>query len=230
MSSVLLRASAAVLVAVASGGTAAGAGEPAVSIELVVLGIPSPADELEALPLPQAEIELGEPCYVELWARTIDPRGLAQVTVDILFDASLASVIGITHTPLFDLFPHGMIDNVSGIVDELSGSHAPGGSGCSDEVGVAGWARVAVMEMSANAPGTLTIQSTDADSMVYFVGVCGSLEEPTVAYGAAEVAIGAGVPALRVRGSWAMLLFLAVAGILVLHRRQPTTRQQLRSS
>jgi hypothetical protein len=43
--------------------------------------------------------------------------------------------------------------------------------------------------MLAEETGSLTVQSADADSTVYFVALCGTLDEPTVTYGGVGISV-----------------------------------------
>jgi hypothetical protein len=159
-----------------------------VSVELVVRATSGEDDRQADLPVGDFEFPAGESLMVEVWAQTQRIDGLASVYVDVWFDPASLTATGIMHTDLFDLFPMGDIDNEAGSVRMVGGSHL-GVRGCADRVGGApGWARVAVIEMRADAPGATTVSSADTDSPLT-ISICGSFERPAAEYGDRELTI-----------------------------------------
>ena len=104
-----------------------------VDINLVALSTPSGSDTAASLPPTQSTVAPGASFFVEIWAQTTHSNGLTSVSLDLVYDGSLVDGIGITHTALFPELHSGTIDNPSGLVDDLSGSHL---GPCTDEVGV----------------------------------------------------------------------------------------------
>ncbi|MCH8852622.1 MAG: hypothetical protein IID41_08185 [Planctomycetes bacterium] len=118
------------------------------TIELVTLAAASPDDQVSILPTSQSVFAPGTTFFVEVWAQTTDSNGLSSVSIDSTYNTNFVSAVGITHTSLFSELQHGIIDDASGIVDDLSGSHL---AACSDQVAVApNWGRVAIIEMAAD--------------------------------------------------------------------------------
>lgn len=151
---------------------------------------PGDEDEVTVLPLGESEFLVGDPIFLEVWAQTSDPRGFASIYVDVQFDSSLVTGVTITPTELFDLFPRGSIDNESGLIREVGGSHL-GTRGCEDQVGFAPkWARVVIIEMRAESAGAATIASADTESP-FGISVCGSFDPPLVDYRRARLEINA---------------------------------------
>ncbi len=131
---------------------------------------------------------MGESFFIEIWARTNEADGLASVYVDVLFDPAALNAQAIIHTVLFNLFQLGTIDNETGLIREVGGSHL-GARGCEDPVGVApGWARVAVIEMLAEAAGASTVASADTGSP-FTISICGRFQQPIGIYGDVVVTI-----------------------------------------
>lgn len=205
---------------------AVGVASADVTIELVPLSAPGPVgqDQAAALPVPETAIPVGGTTFVEIWAQTTDANGLAQVTTDLSFDPSLLSGVNVTHTALFSVFPCGAagdpfpcvggIDNVAGVIDNISGSHLSGM--CADQVGVApNWARVAIVEMAGTAEGFALLQSSDANDPTFVVSNCGSLIPPAVQFGSTIITIGQPVPTVSTWGMIVMTLLLLTGGTLV---------------
>ena len=144
-------------------------------------------DEVATLPASMTSFTAGQEFYVELWAQTLHPTGLAMVSTDVVFDAALLDVVGgtgfpfpadgIFHTTLFNTLPVGTVDNPNGRIEDLSGSYLPG-VGCStDPTGnEPRWARVAVIKMQASAAGTPRIMPTPTESAIYVIAHCGTSE------------------------------------------------------
>ncbi|MFQ5494142.1 MAG: hypothetical protein ACE5EX_02070, partial [Phycisphaerae bacterium] len=116
--------------------------------------------------------------YLEVWAQTTHPTGLASVSLDITFDPAQVIGTGLTDfffnggifhgLSLFNSLTNGTVDNATGLVDDLSGSYLPT-SGCTlDSTGVAPvWSRVAVLEMQAVVSTCPTFVATTANSAVF---------------------------------------------------------------
>ena len=159
-----------------------------VTVELVARLTPGTEDEVSELPVGDEEFSVGESFFIEIWARTNEVDGLASVYVDVLFDPAALNAEAITHTALFNLFQLGTIDNETGLIREVGGSHL-GARGCEDPVGVApGWGRVAVIEMRAEAAGASTVSSAGTDSP-FTISICGTFEIPVGDYGDRELTI-----------------------------------------
>jgi hypothetical protein len=118
-----------------------------VVIELAVLGTPSESDTTTLLPESIESISSGETYYLEVWASDVGyvNTGLTSVYVDISFASEAASVVSVSHGDIFDTFKSGSYD-IAGEIDELGGSTPIGGICVEPE-----WARVAVVEMHADA-------------------------------------------------------------------------------
>lgn len=153
-----------------------------VTIAAVAVAAPSPADELPSLPAGISDVPMGTNFFVEIWARTVHPQGLSMVSTDMGFPPARLEGLSILHSELMDVFPNGAIDNVNGLINDLSGSHAPVIPACSDEIGLADWARVAIIEMVGETPGSAAITLTPSGSVVYVVALCGLLTPPSVDY------------------------------------------------
>ncbi len=129
------------------------------------------------------EFGAGETFYLELWARTTHPTGLAIVSADLVFDPALISVDtdapppfvqGIFHTGLFDELMHSSGDQ-PGRIAALSGAYLPDDGCGTDPAGVAPhWARVAVVQFTALVAGAPSILVQPTNSPVYVVGHCGT--------------------------------------------------------
>lgn len=202
-----------------------------IAIELVAVSAPGAADVVTSLPVAQQTAEVGATVFLELWVQTFDNNGIASVAVDIQYDPSRISAISITHTALFNIFPCGAvgdpsppcfggIDNGVGLIDNLSGSHLS--PACADQVGLAPlWARVAIIEMQANGPGTVAIQSGDANDVIFVTVNCASFQPPAIGYGAATLTIlgGGAIPTVSAWGSLVLALLLLLSGTILLGRR-----------
>lgn len=158
--------------------------EAPANLELVVRRTSDALDEAEILPVSVVSVSMGETVFLELWAQAAGGDGFSQVSADISFDPLLMSVIQVSHTPLFNLFPSGTADNVAGVIDNLSGSHPAVAPPCSDRVGVAPkWVRVAVVEMLALRPGDSLLRSVASNDPVFLVAYCGTFDPPPVSFG-----------------------------------------------
>jgi len=144
-------------------------------------------DEVETLPASMTTFTAGQTFYVEVWAQTLHPTGLAMVSLDVDFDAGLLEVLGgtgfpipvngIFRTTLFNSLTAGTVDNTAGRITDLSGSYLPAGGCTSDPTGVQPrWSRVAVVQMQATAPGPPFILAGPTGSPIYVVAHCGTSE------------------------------------------------------
>ena len=158
------------------------------TVQLVALITSGAEDEVSELPVGDEEFPLGDSFFIEIWAQINESDGLASVYLDMLFDPAVLNAEAITHTVLFNLFQLGTIDNETGLIREVGGSHL-GARGCENPVGVApGWARVAVIEMRAEAAGASTVASADTGSP-FTISICGSFQQPVTDYRDVEVTI-----------------------------------------
>lgn len=191
------------------------------TVELVALSGASPGDIVATLPTRQAIFAPGTTFFVEVWAQTGNIDGLSSVSVDVAFDAGLATVVSVTHTALFFELQNGVIDNASGFVDDLSGSHF---GPCSDQVAVApNWGRVAIIVMRADALGSMSITSGPTGSLVFGTAICGvgDLDPANIIYGSASVIVGdPSIPAVSEWGLIVMSLLMLTTGTLVYMRRR----------
>lgn len=190
-----------------------------VDINLVALSTPSGSDTAASLPPTQSTVAPGASFFVEIWAQTTHSNGLTSVSLDLVYDGSLVDGIGITHTALFPELHSGTIDNPSGLVDDLSGSHL---GPCTDEVGVSpNWARVAVIEMSPLGEGALLLESAPTGSPALGAAVCafGDIDPVGVSFGTISLYITDDeIPAVSEWGLLVMGLLVLVAGTLVMPR------------
>ena len=190
------------------------------AIELAPLRAAGPGDTTTVLPVPLAEVEVGESFVVEVWARTDDSQGLSSVSTTISFDPTIAVVTGVTHTALFSELLNDDVDNAVGLVVGLSGSHL---STCVDPVGVAPtWARVALIEMQAVGSGSLAVESADTGLPALGTAICGvgDLSPAQVAYGTATLTVTAPpIPTVSQWGLMALTLMLLGAGTVAITRR-----------
>jgi hypothetical protein len=164
---------------------------------------------------------VGESLFLEVWVQTTDPNGLSSASVDLSFNASLVTGVAITHSSIFSELTHGTIDNASGQVDDLSGSHL---GPCSDAVAVApDWARIAVVEFTADADGVLLIEAAETGSEVYGTAICGvgDIDPGSIIYDSVTVTVGdAAIPVVSTWGLVAMTLLVLIAGTLLLGPKQ----------
>jgi len=161
---------------------------PQADVRLVALPVASTSGLSTTLPLSQSGFPLGVPFVLELWTQTDSLNGLAQVSADIAFDSTIISAGTITHSALFNLFTSGSINNFTGIIDNLSGAHPPVIPSCSDSVGTTpNWVRMATVSMSADAIGTSTVTSADANDLIFVMAVCGSEVAPVTTFGGVAV-------------------------------------------
>jgi len=200
------------------------AGGGLVSVALIPRSAAGPGDQTAALPTPETGWLPGSIPVVEVWAQTVDSSGLSSVSVDVAFTSNL-SVTGVTPTVLFSELTHGIIDNAAGVIDDLSGSHL---SQCTDQIGVAPqWARLAVIQLSADAAGVATVQALPSDSMVYGTAVCGvgDVNPTNITFGQATLQVGdVAIPALSDWGLVIMTSLLLVVATLILNARAESSQ------
>jgi hypothetical protein len=191
-----------------------------VDFQLTTLSTPSGSDTAATVPASQPAFGLGSSIFLEVWVQTTNTNGVSSASLDLLFNASLATAVGVTHSSVFPTLTHSSINNSSGVIDDLSGSHL---GPCADAVAVApSWARVAVIEFTADADGPLTIQAAATGSLVYGTALCGlgDVDPASIAFDSVVVTVGnPGIPAASTWGLVAMSLLMLVAGTIVLRRR-----------
>lgn len=204
------------------GGAAFGA---LVDFRLATLPAPSVMDTAANVPASQTSFAPGSTIYAEVWVQTSHANGLSSASLDISFDQSLATAAAVAHPVVFSTLTHGSINNTSGLIDDLSGSHL---GPCSDAVALApNWARVAVIEMTAGAVGLLQLQALPSNSPVYGTAVCavGDVAPAQIVYGTASVQIGdAPIPAMSTWSACVLALSLMIAATQFLRGRilEPT--------
>ncbi|MFH1108833.1 MAG: hypothetical protein V1790_06525, partial [Planctomycetota bacterium] len=165
-----------------------------VTVAVVPVAGPSLSDQMANLPAPLLQATVGDTFFAEVWAHTEFVGGLSMVSADIAFDAARLDAVVVIHTSLMNIFQRGSIDNVLGTINDLSGSHPPVAPACSHQVGVNGWARVAVLEMQAQLIGVANIAASDSQSPVYIVSLCGLLDAPIVTFDSASIDVVASAP------------------------------------
>lgn len=156
-------------------------------IRLVALPSASASDTLTTLPTSSTQLLNDASFVVEMWAQTTHANGLSSVSADVAFTSALASVNNITHSATFNVLTSGTINNTNGTIDNLSGSHL---GPCSDAVGMSpNWARVAILNMTASASGTLVVQTAPAGSPIYGTAICGvgNLADAQIVFGSVSV-------------------------------------------
>jgi hypothetical protein len=176
----------AALCVLAVGGNAFG---QSADLRLVALTSPGASDTITTLPASESFLLDDAPFVVELWAQTTHVNGLSSVSADMTFTAALANVTGITHPATFNVLTHAMINNATGSVDDLSGSHL---GACTDALGASpNWARVAILDALALGGGSLTFQSGPTGSAVYGTAICGVGDVPDaqITFGAVTVTL-----------------------------------------
>jgi len=183
-----------------------------VTVAIVTRAAAGPDDVAAVLPDQQVVLPLGD-VVVELWAQTLDPKGLTQVSADLGFPQSAFTVTSVTHTPQFLLFVMDTIDNANGVVDDLSGAVSPAFPACSGHVGTSPErVRVAIIRMQATEAGLRTFTVGPTNNPVYVNANCGSLDPPAVTFLGASVTIGSSGGPVPASSSWG----LVVLGLLLL--------------
>jgi len=199
--------------------TASAASGAVVDFQLTALSTPSGSDTAATVPASQPTFALGSSIFLEVWVQTTNSNGVSSASLDLLFNSSSATVVSVTHSSVFSTLTHNSIDNPSGVINDLSGSHL---GPCSDAVAVTpNWARVAVVEFSADTDGLLTIQAVATGSPVYGTAICGlgDVDPVNIAFDSVMGAVGdAAIPAASTWGLVAMSLFILVGGSIALRR------------
>lgn len=210
-----------VVVCISLGGVEVMAQSTDVTIALVTRVAVGPDDTVTVLPDQQTDFPLGD-MVVEIWAQTLAPNGLSQVSVDFSFPQNAFTVTSVTHTSQFSLFAVDSIDNVNGIVDDLSGSVPPTIPACGGHVGTSPeWARVAIISMQAFENSSTDFVIGPTNNLVFVNANCGSIEPPVVTFLGASVTIGTGGVQVPTASSWgllAMALLLLILGTARIRR------------
>ncbi len=190
-----------------------------VDFQLTALSTPSGSDTATSVPTSQPTFALGSSIFLEVWVQTTNSNGLSSASLDLLFNSSLATAVNITHSSVFSALTNSSINNPSGVIDDLSGSHL---GPCTDAVAVTpNWARVAVVEFCADTDGPSTIQTAAAGSPVYGTAICGvgDVDPVNIAFDSLTVTVGdAAIPAASTWGLVAMSLLILVVGTIALRR------------
>jgi hypothetical protein len=198
---------------------AAAANGAVVDFRLTALTAPSESDTTATVPASQPTFALGSSIFLEVWVQTAISNGVSSASSDLSFNSSLTTAAGVTYSSIFSTLTHSSINNPSGVVDDLSGSHL---GPCTDAIGVApNWARVAVVEFTADANGPLTIQAVATGSPVYGTAICGlgDVDPANISFDSVTVTLGdAAIPAASTWGLAAMSLLILVAGTIALRR------------
>ncbi len=148
-------------------------GSPRVSLRVIAVQPSGPDDEIDVLPMSRTRVLDGSSFFLELWASTAEPAGLASVYADLDFGQGPLKAVAVTTTEIFELFPNGFVNDRG--VDDMGGSHL-GPVNCADPVGVGPqWARVAVVEMQVDGVGAVAVTVADSDSPVFGIAICGEL-------------------------------------------------------
>ncbi len=151
-----------------------------VSVQPVVLQAASGLETSPTLPTSVAQVTVGT-FVVELWARQVDPlvspTGLIGVFSDLTFDGVLMTCNNVTAATQFNFFPSGSC--APGLADEV------GGNTLDPDIGVADWARVATIDMSANfATPAVSMTAGPASTVIAIFG-CGVVPVARIDFGAA---------------------------------------------
>lgn len=161
-----------------------------VDFRLTALSAPSGSDTTATVPASQPNFPLGSSIFLEVWVQTTNSNGLSSASLDLLYNSSLATGVNVTHSSVFSTLKHATINNSSGVIDDLSGSHL---GPCTDAVGVTpNWARVAVVKFNADTDGVLTIQAVVSGSLVYGTAICnvGDVNPAQLSFGSVVVRLG----------------------------------------
>ncbi len=154
-------------------------------IRLVAVNTFTGTNEVTSLPASLTAFNANDVFYLEVWAQTDCPDGLASVSLDITYDPGEVSLVpesfpssfepdGIYHTPLFTNLTNYDV-TVPGLVDNLSGSYLPTGGCSTDPTGVAPqWSRVAVLKMEAQVACTPQILAGATGDVLYGTSPCGT--------------------------------------------------------
>jgi len=127
-----------------------------VEVRVVPLSAASASGTSVAPPGPWAgPAHINQTFVAELWAKNVgDPLvGITGGTVDVQYTTSLADATTVTvDGSNFPLYQSGTIVEASGLVDDVGGGTLQG------NVGVSQWVRLATINMSAKAVGTIAFQ------------------------------------------------------------------------
>lgn len=190
-----------------------------VDFQLTALTAPSGSDVASTVPPSQNSFALTSSIFLEVWAQTSNSNGVSSASVDLLFNSSLTTAVSVTHSSTFSALTHSAIDNPSGVVDDLSGSHL---GPCTDAIAVApNWSRVAVVEFTADAEGPLSIQAVATGSQVYGTALCGlgDVDPANIGFDSVTATVGdAAIPATSTWGLVTMSLLILVAGTIAFRR------------
>jgi len=164
-------------------------GVPAQTAEIRLAALPaaSTSDTVTTLPTSSTQFLNDASFVVEVWVQTTNVNGLSSVSADIAFTSALADGTNITHSATFNMLTAGTINNTNGTIDNLSGSHL---GPCSDAVAVSpNWARVAILNVTASASGTLLLQAGPTGSAIYGTAICsvGNIADAQIAFGSVSV-------------------------------------------
>ncbi len=138
-----------------------------IDFRLVTVTVPSANDTTTVLPDSELDVPVGSMYYVELWASDVGDTntGITSAYVDLGWESTLATAVDVGHSSIFNVFTSGTI--AAGAVDELGGS----------TFAVAGvqpeWARVALVELTADAEGqaTYTLEPSETGVAAYDRGM-----------------------------------------------------------
>lgn len=192
-----------------------------VDFRLTARSAPSGFDTSMTVPASQSNFPLESSIFLEIWIQTTDPGGLSSASLDLSFDPTLVTGLGITPTAVFSELLNGTLDNGVGLIDDLSGSHL---GPCTDAVAVSpNWARLAVVEFSANNDGMVLFGGAPTGSVVYGTAICGAgdIDPATITFDSLAVAVGnAGIPAASTWGLIVLSVLIMTAGTLAIGRRR----------
>jgi hypothetical protein len=133
---------------------------PAQDLDFRLIARPSPSayETTTQLPDSLASVTVGDTYYVEFWVSDVGSlnTGVTSAYIDVSWPASLATAHNVDHGSLYIVFPSGTI--APGFLDELGGSTF-------NVVGIEPqWARVAVIEVTADAEGAITYTASPSDT------------------------------------------------------------------
>ncbi|MCI0493045.1 MAG: hypothetical protein L0Z07_08925 [Planctomycetes bacterium] len=190
-----------------------------VDYRLTALPVPSVSDTAAIVPASQPNFAIGSSIFLEVWVQTTSTNGISSASLDVHFNASVATAIGVTHSSIFNTLINSAINNPSGIINDLSGSHL---GPCTDGVAVIpNWARVAIIEFSADADGVLSIQATVTGSPTYGTALCGLGDVDPLNIGFNSMAVGVGDAVIPAASTWGLItlsLLVLSAGTIALLR------------
>lgn len=122
-----------------------------VDVGLAAVATPTGFETAASLPGSVADVCIGDTYYVELWVSDAGTTnsGVSSAYVDLTWPGVQATAISVDHGTIYTTLPTGTIS--SGNIDELGGSVL-------SATGVANgdWARVAVIQLTADTAGSIT--------------------------------------------------------------------------